>query len=164
MLSRAEKEKMVQDLKANLDKSQGVFLTNLIGLKSTDAVTVRKLIREAGGKLVINRNTLFERAAKGTSLEGMLKNLKGPQALAFAFKDAAAVAKKLTEISKDFALMQIKAGALQGKILSAAQVKQLASLPSRNQMLSTVLATFNAPVSAFVRTLHAIKEKKEIKV
>ena len=81
--------------------------------------------------------------------------------MAFAFKDAAAVAKKLTEVNKDFELVSIKAGALPDKVLTPAEIKQLASLPSREQMLATVLATFNAPVSAFVRVLNAIKEKQE---
>jgi large subunit ribosomal protein L10 len=164
MLSREEKEKMVQELKTDLGKSQGVFLTNLVGLKSNDAVSVRKSVRDVGGVIKIRRNTLLARATKGTALESLFNQLKGPQAVAFAFKDAAAVAKKLTDLTKDFELVQIRAGALSGKVLSVAQIKQLASLPSRDQMLSSVLATFNAPISAFARVLNAIKEKKEVKV
>ena len=161
MLDRSSKEKIVQDLQTDFKNAQGVFLTNLIGVKSNDAVAIRKAVRDAGGKIKITRNTLIHKAAQGFAWESIFSNLKGPQAVAFAFKDAAAVAKKLTEVNKDFEPVSIKAGALPDKVLTPAEIKQLASLPSREQMLATVLATFNAPVSAFVRVLNAIKEKQE---
>ncbi|OFZ25386.1 MAG: 50S ribosomal protein L10 [Bdellovibrionales bacterium RIFOXYB1_FULL_37_110] len=162
MMNREDKVAIVDGLKADIDKSQAVFLTNLIGIKSNDAVKIRKGIREAGGKIVVTRNTFFRRASEGTQVEKLLGDLKGTNAVAFAFKDPAAIAKCLNDAGKENEAVELKGGWLSGSNLSPAQLKQLATLPSRDQMLSTLLATFNAPISAFARVLNAIKEKKEI--
>ena len=111
--------------------------------------------------MVVTRNTLFKKAAAGTPAEALVANLSGPHALAFAFDDAAAVAKCLKEAGATLELVELKGGILVGQMLTKAQVKQLADLPSRDQMLGTLLATFLAPVSAFARVLYAIQEKKE---
>lgn len=161
MLSRSEKEAIVNGLKDDISNAKAVFLTNLIGVTSNESVKVRKDVRDAKGKVVITRNTLFERAAKGTDVEGLLKGLKGPTAVAFAFEDTAAVAKCLFEAGKELELVELKGGILDGKLLSPAELKALAQLPSRDQMLATLLATFNAPISALARVLNAIKESKE---
>ena len=161
MLNRSEKEAIIQDLVKDIGRSKAIFLTNLIGIKSNEAVSVRKAVRDSNGKMVVTRNTLFKKAAAGTSLESLVANLSGPHALAFAFDDPAAVAKSLKEAGASLELVELKGGVLDGQVLSKAQVKQLADLPSRDQMLGTLLATFLAPVSAFARVLYAIQEKKE---
>jgi len=91
----------------------------------------------------------------------MLADLKGPHALAFAFEDAAAVAKALKQAGKSFEAVELKGGVLNGELLSLAQVQQLADLPSRDEMLGTLLATFMAPVSAFARLTNSIKDECE---
>lgn len=160
MLKRTDKELIVDQLKKEIGKSQAVFLTNLVGIKSSDAVKVRRDVRELNGKIIIARNTLLRRAAKGTSCENMLAKLKGPHAVAFAYGDAAAVAKSLNETSKEQELVKLLAGVFMGKELSAVDLQQLANLPSRDQMLATLLATFNAPISAFARVIEAIRQQK----
>ncbi len=161
MMTRAEKETIVKSLQTNLEKSQAVFVTNLIGVSANETVDIRKNIREAGGQIVVTRNTLFCKAAEGTVYGNALKDLKGPHAVAFAFDDAVAIAKVINDVSKDNEMVQFKAGVLDGKDLSIEEIKKLANLPSRDQMLATVLATFNAPISAFVRVIDAIKKQKE---
>jgi len=161
MLSRSEKEAIIQDLNKDIGRAKAIFLTNLIGIKSNEAVSVRKAVRDSNGKMVVTRNTLFKKAAAGTSAEALVANLSGPHALAFAFDDPAAVAKSLKEAGASLELVELKGGVLDGQMLTKAQVKQLADLPSRDQMLGTLLATFLAPVSAFARVLYAIQEKKE---
>jgi large subunit ribosomal protein L10 len=161
MLNRTEKEAIIQDLKADIGKAKAIFLTNLIGITSNDAVSVRKAVRDSKGKMIVTRNTLFKKAAIGTPAEKLLSDLKGPHAIALAFDDPAAVAKCLKEAGSSLELVDLKGGVLDGQMLTKAQVKQLADLPSRDQMLGTLLATFIAPVSAFARVLNAIKDKKE---
>ena len=158
---RTEKDEAIKKVKENLEKSQAIFLTNLVGIEANEAVKVRKGVRDADGYMIITRNSLFERAAKGTYAEKLLSNLKGPTAVAFAFKDAPAVAKVIFEANKENEKILLKGGVLDGKDLTAAEVAALAKLPSRDQMLGTLLATFNAPVSAFARVLFAIQEQKE---
>ncbi len=162
MMNRTEKEAVVSSVRAQIEKSQGIFLTNLVGIPSVDAVRIRKQVREASGHMVITRNTLFARAAKGTYAEEILANLKGSTAVAFAYKDAAAVAKIINDATGEFEnIVTLKGGMLGTQKLSKAEVVALAKLPSRDQMLGTLLATFNAPVSAFARVLFAIQEQKQ---
>ncbi len=161
MLTRQEKEKIIADLRSDIEKSQALFVTNLIGVTSPTAVEIRKKVREADGKVVVTRNTLFAKAAKGTYCETLLASLKGPHAVAFAFKDPAAVAKCIKEAGDVNQVVTLEGGTLDGKVLSVAEVKTLANLPSRDQMLGTLLATFNAPISALARVLNSIREQKE---
>ena len=161
MLNRAEKDAVIAGIKNDIDSSKAVFLTNLIGISSNDSVALRKEIREKKGKIVVTRNTLFKKASEGTAIESMVSNLKGPHALVFAFEDAAGVAKALKEAGKEFDAVELKGGVLNGELLSIEQVTQLADLPSREEMLGTLLATFIAPVSAFARTLNALKDECE---
>jgi len=160
MLTRAKKEEIVAGLKTSIEDAKAVFLTNMIGVGANDSVAIRKKVREADGKIIVTRNTLFKRAAAGTHLEDLLKDVKGPHAIAFAFKDAPGVAKVIYDAGKENELIDFKGGFLGDKSLSPAEVEQLAKLPSRDEMLGTVLATMMAPVSAFARVLHAINEKK----
>ncbi len=161
MLTRSQKEKVVKDLRDKIDRSQAVFLTNLIGLKSNDSNLIRKGIREAKGTMVITKNTLFKLAAKGTACEDLLKDLKGTNTVAFAFNEAPAVAKVIYDAGKEHDTVSLNTGIFEGKVLNKAELESLAKLPSREEMLSTLLATFNAPVSAFARVIDAIKGQKE---
>ena len=162
MMNRAEKETIIANLKTDLENAKGIFLTNLIGLSSNDAVALRKGVRDVDGKIVITRNTLFNRAAQGTTAEKMLAGLKGPHAVALAFEDSAAVAKCLKEAGKQHeGIVDLKGGLLNGEELTLAQVIELADLPSRDEMLGTLLATFNAPISALARVMNSVREKAE---
>ncbi|MEC7275542.1 MAG: 50S ribosomal protein L10 [Bdellovibrionota bacterium] len=161
MLKRAEKDAIISGLKTDIEAARAVFLTNLIGIGSNDAVKLRKEVRESQGKIVVTRNTLFKKAAEGTAAEAIVADLKGPHALAFAFEDAAAVAKALKEAGKEFEAVELKGGILNGEVLSLEQVTALAELPSRDEMLGTVLATMMAPVSAFARLTNSIKDECE---
>ena len=161
MMTRAEKDAVVSSIKEKIEKSQAVFLTNLVGIPSVDSVRIRKNVREAKGHMVVTRNTLFARAAKGTFAEGLLADLKGTSCVAFAYDDAAAVAKVVNDASGEFSeIVTIRGGQLGTQKLTKADVIALAKLPSRNEMLGTLLATFNAPISAFARVLFAIQEQK----
>ena len=161
MLTRAEKEALVENMHADFDKAHGLFLTNLIGVPSNDSVAIRKEIREANGKVIVAKNTLLQKAAKGTVAEKLVTDLKGPNAIAIAFEDAPAIAKALKNAGKEHEVVEFKGGYLNGEELTVEQIKEIADLPSREEMLATVLATLNAPVSAFTRLLDQIREKKD---
>lgn len=161
MLTRAKKEALVESMHADFDKAHGLFLTNLIGVPSNDSVAIRKEIREANGKVIVAKNTLLKKAAEGTDAEKLVTDLKGPNAIAIAFEDAPAVAKALKNAGKEHEAVEFKGGFLNGEELTVEQIKEIADLPSREEMLATVLATLNAPVSAFARLLDQIREKKD---
>jgi large subunit ribosomal protein L10 len=161
MLSRAEKEALVSELKEKIEKANALFLTNLVGVGANDSAEIRKNVRDAAGAVVVTKNTLFRLASEGTYAEELLKDLKGTNAIALAFEDAPAVAKAVYDASEDNDVVSLRDGFLRGKTLTADEVIALAKLPSRDEMLATLLATFNAPVSAFARVMHAIMEKKD---
>lgn len=161
MITRDKKDAIIADLKEKIENSRAVFLTNLIGVGSNDANEIRKKIRDSKGSVVITRNTLLERASKGTDAEGLFTGLKGPNAAAFAFEDAPGVAKALYEAGKEIEVITLTKGLLGGKELDKGELEALAKLPSKDVMLATVLATMNAPIGSFVRLLDAIKRQKE---
>jgi len=161
MMTRSEKDVVISNLKESIEKAKAIFLTNMIGITSNDAVSVRKNVREVDGAIFVTKNSLFRIAAKGTVAEKMLTGLKGTNAVAFAFGDAPGVAKALYGASKELELVELKAGLLGDKELSLSEVIELAKLPSRDEMLGTLLATFNAPISAFARVLNSIKAEIE---
>lgn len=161
MMTRTEKEAVIKDLREKIESSRALFLTNLVGVTSNDAVAIRKSVRDAKGTIVVTRNTLFRKAAEGTYAEELLKDLKGTNAVAFAFEDAPGVAKALFNASEDLEPVKLGEGFLTQKPLSSQEVVELAKLPSRDEMLGTLLATFNAPVSAFARLMNSIKDEVE---
>jgi large subunit ribosomal protein L10 len=161
MLNRDQKSEVIQGIKEKMEKADAAFLTNLIGVGANDSVAIRRKLRDVSGNIVVTKNTLFRKAAEGTIYEDLLKDLKGPHALAFSFEDPPAVAKVLYDAKKESEVITLKGGFLGDKALTPAEIEELAKLPSKDQMLATLLATMNAPVSAFVRVLNAIKEQKE---
>ncbi|MBT4791063.1 MAG: 50S ribosomal protein L10 [Halobacteriovoraceae bacterium] len=161
MITRASKDAVISDLKEKITNSRAMFLTNVVGMKANDSVALRKTIRESNGALVVTRNSLFGKAAEGTYAEELLKGLKGTNAVAFAFEDAPSVAKALLETSKAIELVKLGKGYLNEELLEAEQVMALAKLPSRDEMLGTLLATFNAPISALARVMNSIKDEME---
>ncbi len=161
MMTRADKDAVIADLKEKINNSQALFLTNLIGVTANEAVTVRKEVRDSKGTVVVTRNSLFGKAAEGTYAEELFTGLKGTNAVAFAFEDAPGVAKAVFNASKDLEQVTLSKGYLDQKLLDESQVTELASLPSRDEMLGTLLATFNAPISAFARVIHALGEEIE---
>lgn len=161
MITRAQKDAVIKDLKEKISNSSALFLTNVIGMEGTQAVELRKTIRESKGALIVTRNTLFGKAAEGTYAEDLFKGLKGTNAVAFAFEDAPGVAKALLETSKEIEAVTLGKGFLNEELLDETRVMALAKLPSRDQMLGTLLATFQAPVSSLARLLNAIKDECE---
>ena len=161
MLDKTQKQRVADSIRADIQRARGLFITNVVGIPAQEAVSLRKRLRESEGKIVVARNTLFKRAAEGTVAEEFLGNLQGCNALAFAFGEAPAVAKGLVEAGNDFDVVTLKGGFLDGEELSVKEILDLALLPSREEMLATVLASMMAPLSSFVRLVEAVREKKE---
>jgi large subunit ribosomal protein L10 len=161
MMTRAEKDVLIKGLKEKIETSKALFLTNMIGIDANSAVDIRKNVREANGTVVVTKNALFAQAAAGTHAEALLTGLKGTNAVAFAFEDAPGVAKAIYDASKDLEQVTLGSGYLGTDLLESDQVIALAKLPSRDEMLGTLLATFIAPVSAFARLMNSIKDECE---
>ncbi len=171
-LNLEEKKVFIKDLKERLDKSCVVILTDYKGL-NVDAMTqLRARLREAQIEYQVIKNTMLRLASDGTDVENIRDSFVGPSAIALSYDDPVAPAKILTEFAKDNDKLEIKAGVMNGKVLDLAAIKALSDLPSREQLLATVLAAMNAVPTSLVRALsdvprrmvnvlQAIKDQKE---
>jgi large subunit ribosomal protein L10 len=123
------------------------------GLKVDDMTRLRREARKAGVYLRVVRNTLARRAVAGTDLECMADSLVGPLVLAFSGEDPGAAARVLADFAKGNDKLVIKVVAVRGQLLTPADVSRLATLPTKDQAISTLMSVMKAPVEKLVRTL-----------
>jgi large subunit ribosomal protein L10 len=155
-LNRDSKEQVVAELAEKLAEAKATFLADYRGLNVEQVNKLRNELRGVGVEYLVVKNTLLRLAAQGTSSECMSAQLLGPTALAIATADPVAPAKVLADFAKANAKFELKGGALQGKALSANDIRALAELPSREVLLGRLLGSLNAPVSNFVGVLAAV--------
>jgi large subunit ribosomal protein L10 len=155
-LKRDSKEQVVAELAGKLASAKAAFLADYRGLNVEQVNKLRNELRGVGVEYLVVKNTLLRLAAQGSTSECMTEYLQGPTALAIATADPVAPAKILAEFAKANAKFELKGGALEGKILSVADVRALAELPSREVLLGRLLGSLNAPASNFVGVLAAI--------
>lgn len=144
------------EIKHGLTTAKAVILANYAGLSVSDQTTLRAKLAAAGGEFMVAKNNLLKIALKeklGDLPQEVEDVLNGPTAIIFAQTDAVTATKALTEFAKDKELPQIKLGMLDDKILSVDEVTALSKLPSREQLLATLLAQLQAPAQALVRQL-----------
>jgi large subunit ribosomal protein L10 len=153
-MKRAEKEQLVTELSDKLKNAQSLYYTDFTGLNVKRMTELRRRLKRAGVDYVVIKNTLALRAVNESGLVG--ETLKGPTGLVVG-KDPVAAARVLTEFAKEFEdKPAVKGGMLQGKAIDNAQVKRMASLPSREQMLADLAAGMQSPMAAFVGALNGL--------
>ncbi len=151
-MKKAEKEQLVTELRDKLKSAQSLYYTDFTGLNVKRMTELRRRLKRAGVDYVVIKNTLALRAVNESGLVG--EKLKGPTGLVVG-KDPVAAARVLTEFAKEFEdRPSVKGGLLQGKAINNAQVKRMASLPSREQMLADLAASMQSPMAAFVGALN----------
>jgi large subunit ribosomal protein L10 len=156
MKKRSEKQEDLDKLKIALAKVSSVILTTFQGITVEDDTKLRRAVQAAGGKYQVVKNTLAERAGSGTPAEGLLKNLTGTNSIAYTNTDPVALAKALTKVAKDVPAFQFRAGLVEGRVISIAEIQQLASLPSKEELLSKIMFLLNAPAQRLAVTLNAL--------
>ena len=152
-MARPEKEARVAELTEKMSGAQSIVITDYRGLNVSALTELRKQLREAGVEYKVAKNTFTRRAAKNAGIEGLDEILTGPTAIAFSFADPVAPAKILTEFAKKQKALEIKAGVLEGQVIGLDQIKDLADLPSYEQLLAMVAGTFQAPITGLVNVL-----------
>lgn len=148
-----QKTKMMDQYRKWLEKSQAVFLVEYSGLDMKGMDAIRAKAREAGGEIHVVKNTLMAKVMEDAGIAGSEKLLDKSSAIGFAFSDAAAMAKAISEFSKGNEVFKVKGGYLDKNLLTAAQVKALADLPPLPVMRATLLGTLQAPAGKLVRVL-----------
>ncbi len=145
-----EKETIIRELEEKLGKTQCVVLTDYRGLTVAQLTQMRRRMREAGVEYHVVKNTLLERAARTAGIEGLEGVLSGPTAVALGFADAVAPAKLVNEFLREYKLLAIKGGILEGKVIDVAGIKRLAELPPREVLLARAVGAIAAPLAGFV--------------
>jgi large subunit ribosomal protein L10 len=164
MKKRSEKQQDLDNLKTELAKVSTVILTTFQGITVENDTKLRRAVQAAGGKYQVVKNTLAERAGAGTPTENLLKNLTGTNSIAYSANDPVALAKALTKVAKEVPAFQFKAGLVEGRVISIAEIQQLASLPSKEELLSKVMFLLNAPAQRIAMALNALPRNLAITV
>jgi len=154
-MERAQKEEAIGALKADLAKAASLVLADFRGLTVNVDSGLRREFRAAGCRYQVVKNTLLGLAVKGTPMEGIESLLAGPTAIAYSFEDPAVPAKVATKIAKAEEKFVIKGGFVDGKALDLKGVQALSTLPGRDELRATFLATLQAVPQNFLRLLNA---------
>ncbi|MFN7962910.1 MAG: 50S ribosomal protein L10 [Thermoanaerobaculia bacterium] len=155
-LTREQKESMIGEYEGALAKAPHAIVMGFQGIKVPQVTALRQKVRESGGTYVVVKNTLALRAIDGSALASLKKEFTGPTAVAFTDGDVVALAKVLTQYAKEIPALQFKGGIVDGQPIAGDQVKEIASLPSREELLAKLLFLLQSPVTRFVRTLAAV--------
>lgn len=158
-LNRSEKEAVIQEVTELAAKAQTLVIAEYRGVTVSDMTQLRSNARSQGVNLSVLKNTLARRAVQGSAFEVVSEQLTGPLIYGFS-EDAIAAARVLADFAKTNAKMVIRGGAYNGKALDENGVKQLASIPSKEVLLSQLLGLLQSPVSRTARVLAALAEKK----
>jgi large subunit ribosomal protein L10 len=170
-LNLDDKKAVVAEVSAEVAKAKAIVLAEYRGLEVGNMTDLRREARRAGVYLRVLKNTLARRAVDGTPFAGLSEHMVGPLVYGIS-PDPVATAKLLNDFSKSNEKLVIKAGAMPNSVISAKEVKALASMPSREELLAKLMGTMQAPVAQFVRTLNevpsrfvrtlaAVRDKKE---
>lgn len=166
------KKALVAEIAEKLKNAQGAVLVDYRGLTVAEVTELRAKAREQGIEYKVYKNSMMRFAAKEAGVEGLLDSLTGPNAIAICEDDAVASAKLIADFAKDHENLEIKAGLVEGKVIGVDEVKQLAKMPSRDELVAMTLRGLNAPIQGLVNVLNgtikglvvalnAIAEKKQ---
>ena len=157
-LNRKEKAIVIEEVTTQVAKAQSIVVAEYRGLDVASVTVLRKTARESGVYLRVLKNSLARRAVAGTPFEALSDKLVGPLIYGIS-ADPVNAAKVLSAFAKDNDKLVIKAGALPNSLLDVNGVKALATMPTRDELLSKLLGTMQAPIAQFVRTLNEVPTK-----
>ena len=154
-LSLEQKQALVSEVSGQLQGAQAVIVAEYRGLNVENVTQLRAKARKSGLYLRVLKNTLARRAVQGTPFEKLAEQMSGPLMYGIA-QDPVGGAKVMSEFAKDNELFVIRAGAMPGSLMSAKDIKALALLPSREELLAKLAGTLQAPVAKLVRTMNEV--------
>ena len=153
------KKPIVEEISAAIKDAQSVVLVDYRGLTVEQDTKLRKELREAGVNYKVYKNTMMNFAFKGTDFESLAPYLEGPSAVAISTSDATAPARVLAKFAKSAEALEIKAGVVEGTLYDANGMKSIASIPSRDELLSKLLGSIQSPIANFARVMNQLAEK-----
>lgn len=157
MATKAFKNEKIDEIKEVVAKAKVAIVSDYRGLSVAEITDLRRKLQEEKGDYTVVKNTLAKIAIKNTPFEGLEEFLNGPSAIAFGFEDEIAPAKiilkYLKEEKKD---NQVKGGVLDGKIISAEEVKAISSLPSKPELIGKIMGSLNSPAQGMANTFNGV--------
>ncbi|MBP5594870.1 50S ribosomal protein L10 [Pseudobutyrivibrio sp.] len=153
------KQPIVDEISAQVKDAASVVVVDARGLTVAEDTQLRKQLREAGVTYKVYKNTLMKRAFEGTDFAQLDDVLEGPSAIAVAKEDATAPARILSKFAKTASNLEIKAGVVEGTFYDAKGMAAVASVPSREELLSKLLGSLQSPITNFARVLNQIAEQ-----
>ncbi|HYA59381.1 MAG TPA: 50S ribosomal protein L10 [Burkholderiaceae bacterium] len=157
-LSRQDKAVMIEEASALVAKAKAIIVAENLGLDVESVTQLRREARGQGVQLRVFKNTLARRAVTGTPFAALADKLVGPLVYGLG-TDPVAVAKVLSGFAKNNEKLVIKAGAMANFVMDEKAVKMLATMPSREELLAKLMATMQAPIGQFVRTLNEVPSR-----
>lgn len=155
-VTRAKKVEQVDSLSSELQKVSSMIVATFGKLTVSQDFELRKALRSSGAKYRVVKNTLAERASKGTKVEEVLKGLEGRTSIAYTEGDPVALAKALSKYAKDNPEFTFKAGVVEGRVISIKEIEALATMPSKEEIYSKLLFMLNAPAQRLVTVMNAV--------
>jgi len=155
-VTRARKTEQVEKLNKDLENVSNVVVATYTKMTVSQDYELRKALRGVGAKYQVVKNTLAERAAKGTKVEGALKDLAGVTSIAYTTGDPVAMAKALTKYAKDTPEFTFKIGVVEGRVINIKEIEALASMPSKTELYSKLLFLLNAPAQRLATAINAV--------
>jgi large subunit ribosomal protein L10 len=155
-VTRAKKVSQVEKLSGELKNASSMIVATYSKLTVTQDFELRKALRPTGAKYRVVKNTLAERAGKGTKVEEALKNLTGVTSIAYTEGDPVALAKALAKYVKDNPEFSFKAGLVEGRVITVKEIDALATMPSKEELYSKLLFMLNAPAQRLATTMNAV--------
>jgi large subunit ribosomal protein L10 len=155
-VTKAKKIEQVEKLSTELKNVGNVIVASFAKLTVEKDFELRKAVRGAGAKYRVVKNTLAERAAQGSKIQDVLKNLEGVTSIAYTEDDPVALAKALAKYAKDNPEFSFKAGVVEGRVISAKEINALATMPSKEEICSKLLFLINAPAQRLATAVNAL--------
>lgn len=154
-MNRDEKAAAISELEAGIGKATNAFLIEFKGITVPQVTELRKQVRETNSEYVVVKNTLALIAVKDSPLKALEKQFSGPTAVAYNTTDAVVLAKALTKFAKDVPAVQFKGAMLNGQIVPASEIQNIANLPSREELVAKLLYLMQSPIRGLVTVLSA---------
>ena len=155
-LSRESKKGLVEGYQGGVATAPNVFLVKYQGITVPQVTDLRTRVRESGGHYEVVKNRIVLRVLDGSALEGLKEHFEGPTAVAYNEDDPVALAKVLTDFAKEVPAIEFKDGLVDGQVVEAEEVKQIAALPSREALMAKLLFLLQSPITGFVRVMAAL--------
>lgn len=171
MLTKEQKKELVKELSEKIKASKSAVFVDFKGLKVKDATELKKSLRQAGVEYVVVRKTLLDIALEKSGIDANVKGMEGQIAVSLSREDEVSAAKIIDKFAKTNENVKMVGGVLGTQVMSEQEVKALAKIPSKEELLAKLVGTLNAPVSGFVnvlagnlrglvQVLNAVKEQK----